>query len=109
MADRTESKTLIYTRQSDHFPHWYGVPVRVFLITLVGTLLSFSVTLLLAISGTVIVAAVRGLRPDMHLAYEYIALPIALIAGVIILLLASVHEIRHFQQRKTLRAIERMG
>lgn len=109
MADSSESKTLIDTRKSDHSPHWYGVSVRVFLLTFVGTLLCFAVTLLLAILGTLIVSAIRGIRPDMRIAYEHVALPIALTAGAIIFVLASVHEIRHYQQRKTLQAIERMG
>lgn len=109
MADSSESKTLITIREADHSPHWYGVPVRVFLVTLIGTLLCFAMSLLLAIAGTVIVATLRGGRPDMRLAYEHIALPIALTAGGIIFVLAAVHEIRHYQQRKTLRAIERMG
>jgi hypothetical protein len=109
VADFVESKTLITIREEDHSPHWYGVPVRVFLVTLIGTLLCFAMSLLLAIPGTVIFAALRGVRPDMRLAYEHIALPIALTAGGIIFVLAAVHEVRHYQQRKTLRAIERMG
>jgi uncharacterized BrkB/YihY/UPF0761 family membrane protein len=109
VAEPSESKTLIPTRKSDHSLHWYGVPVRVSLLTFVGTLLSFAVTLLLAILGTLVLSAIREVRPDMRLAYEHIALPLALAAGAIIFVLATVHEIRHYQQRKTLRAIERMG
>lgn len=90
-------------------PHWYGIPVRVFVVTFVGTLLCFSVSLLLAIFGTVIVAAVRGAHPDMRIAYRHIALPIGLVAGSVIFLLALIMEIRHYRQSKTLSAIERMG
>lgn len=72
-------------------------------------LLSFAVSLLLAIVGIVVVTAVRGVRPDMTIAYRWIALPTALVAGAIILVVATVLEIRHYHQGRALRAIERMG
>ena len=59
--------------------------------------------------GTLIVSALRGVRPDMRIAYWDIAFPLALVAGVIIFVVATVLEIRHYQQRETLNAIERMG
>jgi ABC-type nickel/cobalt efflux system permease component RcnA len=90
-------------------PRWYGIPVRVLLLTFLGTLLSFAVSLLLAILGTVIVAAVKGVHPDMRIAYRHIALPMAVVAGGIIFVFALVMEIRHYRQTKTLSAIERMG
>ena len=83
--------------------------MRVFLLTFVGTLLSFAACLLLAILGTVIISALRGVRPDMRIAYYDIAFPLALLAAVIIFAVATVLEIRHYQQRKMLNAIERMG
>jgi len=88
-------------------PHWYGVPVRVFVVTFIGTLLSFAVSLLLAIIGTVASAALHGVHPDMRIAYRYIALPMALVMGSIVFVLALVMEIRHYRQSKTLSAIER--
>ena len=88
-------------------PRWYGIPVRVLLVTFIGTLLSFAVSLLLAIIGTVAAAALRGVRPDMRIAYRYIALPLALIAGAVIFAVVMVVEIRHYRQSKTLSAIER--
>jgi uncharacterized membrane protein len=90
-------------------PHWYGVPVRVGLLTFIGTLICFAVSLLLAIVGTVGVAAVRGIHPDMRVAYRHIALPMAIIAGAIILVIASIMEVRHYRQLKALSAIERMN
>jgi hypothetical protein len=92
-----------------HAPRWYGIPVRVALLTFLGTLLSFAVTLLFAILGTVVVAALRGVHPDMRIAYRHIALPVAIIAGSIVFVLAIVMEIRHYRQNKTLSALERMG
>lgn len=83
--------------------------MRVLLLTLIGTLLSFAVILLFAILGTVIIAAMHQVHPDMRTAYRHIALPLATVAGAIILVCATVTEIRHYRQRKTLNAIERMG
>jgi len=90
-------------------PRWYAIPVRVLLMTFIGTLLSFAVSLLVGIVGTVIVSALRGIQPNMTVAYRQIAVPAALIAGSIIFVLALATEIRHYRQSKTLAAIERMS
>ncbi len=92
-----------------HAPRWYTVPVRVFLVTLIGTLLSFAVILLFAIFGTVILAALKGVHPDMRIAYRHIAVPMALVAGSVVFVLAVMMEIRHYRQAKALSAIERLG
>jgi len=99
---------MVLTRAS-RSPHWYGIPVRVGLVTFIGTLLCFAVSLLFALLGTVVLASLRGVHPDMRIAYRQIALPIAIVAGSIILVLALVMEIRHYRQTKTLSAIEKMG
>jgi len=109
VPDLSTTKTLITLRGGDHSPHWYGIPVRIFLLTFIGTLFSFTVSLFLAILGTMLVAALRGRRPDMTIAYWHIALPMALVAGGIIFLFATALEIRHYRQHKALRALERMG
>jgi hypothetical protein len=88
-------------------PRWYTIPVRVALITFIGTLLCFSVILLFAILGTVIVAALRSVHPDMRTAYRHIALPMGLVAGSIIFMLTLAMELRHYRQNKTLSSIER--
>ena len=90
-------------------PRWYSVPARVFVLTFIGTLLTFSVTLFFAIFGTVILAALHGVHPDMRVAYRHIALPIALVAGSIIFIAALINEVRHYRQSKTLTAIERIS
>jgi len=90
-------------------PHWYGVPVRIALVTFIGTLLCFSVILLFAIFGIVILAALHGVHPDMRVAYRHVALPIALVAGSVVFVLTVVMEVRHYRQSKTLSAIEKMG
>ena len=90
-------------------PRWYGIPVRVLLVTLIGTLICFAVSLLLAILGTVMGAVLRGVHPDMRIAYRDIAVPVALIAGVIVFILTLIMEIRHYRQARTLSAIEKMS
>ena len=81
-------------------PHWYGVPLRVFLITFVGTLLVFAVTLLIAIIATAMASAIRGIHPDMRIAYRTIAFPTAAIAGTVILIVAIVTEVRHYRKTR---------
>lgn len=90
-------------------PRWQTIPARVLLLTFIGTLLVFAVSLLLGIMGTVVAGLVRGTRPEMTGAYRHIALPAAAVAGGVILLLALGVEIRHYRQAKTLAAIERVS
>ena len=90
-------------------PRWYTIPVRVGLVTFIGTLLCFAVSLLFAIFGTVILGALRGVHPDMRIAYRHVALPMAVVAGVIIFSIALTMEIRHYRQAKALAAIEKLS
>ena len=90
-------------------PSWYGIVMRVGVVTFIGTLLCFAVSLLLAIVGITIISTLRHMHPDMRIAYRLIALPVALVAGSIVLVLALGMEIRHYRQSKTLSAIERLG
>ncbi len=88
-------------------PRWYMIPVRVLLVTFIVTLLSFAVSLLLGIGGTVLGARLRGAHPDMTFAYRHIALPAAATVGAIVLISASFMEVRHYRQARTLDRIER--
>ena len=88
-------------------PRWYTIPVRVLLITFIGTLIVFAVSLFIGIVGTVSVSAVRHVNPQMTVAYRHIALPVAMVAGCIIFVSMLVMEIRHYRQSRTLAAIER--
>jgi hypothetical protein len=88
-------------------PSWYIIPARVLFVTFLITLLSFAVILLLAIIGLVIWAKLHGASPDMRLAYRGIALPAAIAAGSIVLVLSLVMEIRHYRQSKALAGIAR--
>jgi uncharacterized BrkB/YihY/UPF0761 family membrane protein len=88
-------------------PRWYAIPVRVLLMTFIGTLISFAVGLLVGILGTVIISAIRHVHPNMTVAYRSIALPAAVVAGSIIFVLGLAMEVRHYRQSKTLAAIAR--
>jgi len=90
-------------------PRWYLIPVRALLVTFIGTLISFAVSLLLGIIGTLTVSALRHVHPNMTAAYRLIALPAAVVAGSIIFVLALTMEIRHYRQSRTLAAIEKMS
>jgi len=92
-----------------HPPRWYAIPVRVLLVTFIGTLISFAVSLLLGIIGTVVASSLRHVNPNMTVAYRDIALPAAVVAGFIIFVLALTMEIRHYRQSKTLAGIERVS
>lgn len=86
-------------------PRWYMVPVRVVLITFVGTLLSFAASLFLGILGTALAGLVRGIHPNMALAYRDIAFPVALVVGIVVLIVATVMEVRRYRQTKALNQI----
>ena len=90
-------------------PKWYIVPARILLITFLVTLLSFAVSLLLGIVGIVIAARLRGLHPNLTIAYRHVAFPAAAVIGAIALISASVIEIRHHRQAKALAQIERIS
>jgi len=90
-------------------PGWYLIPARVLLVTFLLTLLAFAVSLLLGILGLVITARVRGVHPNLTTAYRHIALPTAATIGAVVLIAASVIEIRHHRQTKALAEIERIS
>ena len=78
-------------------------------MTFIGTMLSFAVGLLCGIIWTATAAALRNSHPDMRLAYRHIALPAALVAGVVICVVSLIFEIRHYRQSKTLLGIARVS
>jgi zinc transporter ZupT len=96
-------------RPTSRSPRWYGVPVRVLLLTFLGTLLCFAVSLLLGILGAVIGAALRGVHPDLRAAYRAFAIPLAVVAGCVVFVCMLVVEIRHYRQAKTLAVIEKIS
>jgi hypothetical protein len=88
-------------------PRWYLIPVRVLLVTFLLTLLSFAVSLLLGILGTVILGRMRSAHPNMTLAYRHVALPAAASVAAIVFIAATVMEIRNYRQTKALAGIAR--
>jgi hypothetical protein len=94
-------------KMSARKPRWYLIPLRVVLVTFIVTLLSFAVSLLLAIAGTLVGARLRGAHPDMTFAYRHIALPSAVTVAAIVFVSASFMEVRHYRQAEALDRIER--
>jgi hypothetical protein len=88
-------------------PRWYVIPLRVLLLTFLLSLLAFAVGLLLGILGIVVSATLRGLHPNMTVAYRHIALPIALAAGAVALIVVTVLEVRSYRQNRALAQIAR--
>jgi len=76
-------------------------------MTFLLTLLTFAISLLLGILGTLGYAHWKQVAPNMTFAYRRIAFPCAITAGAIVLVLSLVMEIRHYRQRKALAGIER--
>jgi hypothetical protein len=81
---------------------WFLVPLRVLLVTFLLALLSFAVCLFVGILGLLISAAVRGVHPNMTIAYREIALPAATFVGTAALVVAIVMEIRHHRQLRSM-------
>jgi TRAP-type C4-dicarboxylate transport system permease small subunit len=100
---------MVVSRELAARPRWHLIPVRVLLVTFLLTLLCFAVSLLLGILGVVVAARLRGLHPNMSIAYRYIALPVAAAGGAFALISASVMEIRRYRQTKALAEIERIS
>ena len=90
-------------------PRLFFIPIRVFVATVLVSLLAFAVSLLLGIFGIVIASYVRGVPADLSVAYRYIAAPITAIICAIVMVLAIALEIRHYRQSKALAQIERMN
>lgn len=91
---------------SRHEPRWYSIPVRVFLLTAIVTLLSFAVGLFLGILGVVLTAMFRGVHPDLRFAYRDVAAPAGLVVGTIALILSTLNELRHYRRERLLSHIE---
>jgi hypothetical protein len=88
-------------------PSWIKIPFRVVMFTVLFTLMMFSVSLLLSIVGLAIYSHTRGVPPNLPFAYKHIALPVAIVAGSIVLVLSLIMEIRYYRRSKVLAGIER--
>jgi uncharacterized membrane protein YfcA len=94
-------------RVSVREPRWYLIPVRVLLVTFLLTALGFAISLLLGILGILAGAKLRGVHPNMTMAYRHIAAPAAAAIAAIVLVTTISMEIRHYRQAKVLADIER--
>lgn len=83
-------------------PRWYLIPVRVLLVTFVVTVLSFAVSLLLGILGVVLAAKLRGVHPNMTLAYRHVAFPAAAVVAAIVVVSSTIMEVRFYRRNKAL-------
>ena len=90
-------------------PRWFWIPVRVGIITVLVTLISFAIALLLALLGLIVSAKAQGISPNLTVAYHRIALPSAIVIGGSVLVLSTALEVRHFCQTKALARIERIS
>jgi hypothetical protein len=76
---------------------WFWIPFRILLVSFLLSLLSFAVCLLLGILGLAIGARLRGVHPDMALAYRHFAFPAAAVIGGIALIVVTTMEFRHYR------------
>jgi hypothetical protein len=76
------------------------IPVRVVLVSFLLSLLTFAVCLFLGIVGIVVAAGLRGVHPNMTIAYREIAFPVTVFAGAAALVAAIVMEFRHQCRRE---------
>ena len=80
-------------------PRIVGVVFRTLFVTFLLTLLSFAVSLLVGIVGTVLFGTVRGHHPEMTLAYRHVAFPVAITVAAVALIVMAVVEVRRYRQR----------
>jgi hypothetical protein len=90
-------------------PQWYLVPVKSLAVTFILTLLTFAVSLLLGIIGTLIRGVILGIHANMTVAYRDVALPVAIAAALIIFVASLIVEIRRYRQEKALVEIQNAG
>jgi hypothetical protein len=70
------------------------IALRVVIITVLFTLLAFAVGLLCGIIASVVYGAVRGVHPDMTMAYRFAAIPLAAMVLVISFVAMLTTEVR---------------
>ena len=78
-------------------PRRWTVAVRILVITALVTLVSFAVALLAGITGFAVLSLLRGGAVNMANAYRHVAAPVAAVALVIALVLATRNEVREYR------------
>jgi len=89
-----------------HSPRWYYIPVRVVLITFLLSLMAFALSLLVGIAGTFVSGLIRGIHPNMTLAYRHVAIPVAATVAGVASIVVTINELRRYRQSKALEGIE---
>ena len=79
---------------------WFLVPLRVLLVSFLLALLVVRGVSAAGNPGAVITAGVRGVHPNMTIAYREIAFPAAILAGAAALVAAIVMEVRHGRRER---------
>ncbi len=83
-------------------PSLLGIFPRVIMITFGITGISFAVSLFVGILCMAMMGMFRGNLPDMRLAYRMLALPVAMMVGIVAFIVASTVEVRHYLRAKRL-------
>jgi len=83
-------------------PRLSGVFFRAAIVTFLGTLLTFTVSLFFSIAGTALAAGLRGRHPDMAYAYRHLAYPIARAAFFVLFVGSLVFEFRRWRRERAL-------
>ena len=81
-------------KQKSKFRVAVEIALRVAVFTVLFTLLAFAVGLLCGIIASVLYGAVRGVHPDMTMAYRFAAVPLAAMVLVISFVAMLTLEIR---------------
>ena len=79
-------------------PRRWAVAVRIGLITGLVTVVTFASALFAGIAGMALLSLAGGRAVDMANAYRHIALPVAVVAFVLTLILGSRYEIRQYRK-----------
>ncbi len=74
--------------------------IRVVIITVLATLLTFVVSLFLSVVAILLINMIRGGGINMAVAYRHIALPIAIAALVVAFVVALVYELRYTRRKR---------
>jgi hypothetical protein len=101
-SSRLQSTVMSPAKTTPSVLSWLLVPARVLLVSFLLALLAFAVCLLLGILGLVISTGLRGVHPNMTLAYRAIAFPAAIVAGSGALVAAIVLEVRHGREERSM-------
>jgi hypothetical protein len=93
-------------KSSSWMPRWYWIPARVLVVTIVLGLLSLALSLFAGILAALLVAWVRGLHPNLTLAYR-VAVPMAGVIACVVFIAMTFLELRRYREAKALTEIER--